>query len=58
MIEPIEFVAVIKQVSLKALISGDKSARIILETDDLKVADLGKWPGDETVSVRIERNPK
>jgi hypothetical protein len=54
----IEFIAVVKQISLKALVSGDKSARITLETEELIVSDLGKWPGDETVSVMITRNPK
>lgn len=56
--EKIEFVAQVKQVSSKALISLDKSARIILETEELGVLDIGKWPADETVSVMICRNPK
>jgi hypothetical protein len=56
--ERIEFIGVIKQVSSKALVSLDKSARIILETEDLSIMDLGKWPADETVSVVICRNPK
>jgi hypothetical protein len=56
--EKIEFVAVVKQVSSKALVSLDKSARILLETDELNVLDIGKWGADETVSVMICRNPK
>jgi hypothetical protein len=56
--EKIEFVAVVKEVKSKALISLDKSARIILETEDLNILDIGKWPADETVSVMICRNPK
>lgn len=56
--EKIEFIAVVKEVKSKALVSLDKSARIILETEDLSIMDLGKWPADETVSVTIYRNPK
>jgi hypothetical protein len=56
--DKIEFVAVVKQVSSKALVSLDKSARIILETEELGILDIGKWPADETVSVMICRNQK
>jgi hypothetical protein len=56
--EKIEFIAVVKEVKSKALVSLDKSARIILETEELGVLDVGKWPADETVSVMICRNPK
>ena len=56
--DKVEFIAVVKQVSSKALVSLDKSARIVLETDDLNVLDVGKWGADETVSVMICRNPK
>jgi predicted nucleic acid-binding protein len=56
--ENIEFIAIVKEVKAKALVSLDKSARIILETEDLSVMDLGKWPADETVSVAIFRNQK
>jgi len=56
--EKIEFVAVVKEVKSKALVSLDKSARVTLETEDLSVMDLGKWPADETVSVVIYRNLK
>ena len=56
--EKIEFVAVVKEVKSKSLISLDKSARIILETEELGILDIGKWGGDETVSVTICRNQK
>lgn len=56
--EKVEFIAVVKEVKSKALISLDKSARIILETEELGILDIGKWPADETVSVMICRNPK
>jgi len=56
--EKIEFVAIVKQVSSKSLVSLDKSARILLETGELSVLDVGKWPADETVSVTICRNQK
>jgi hypothetical protein len=56
--DKVEFIAVVKQVSSKALVSLDKSARIVLEIEDLNVLDIGKWPADETVSVTICRNPK
>ena len=54
----IEFIAQVKEVKAKALVSLDKSYRILLETEDASVLEVGKWPADETVSVRIERNPK
>jgi len=58
MIEPIQFIAVIKQVSAKSLASLDKSYRVILETEDVGALGVGAWPADETVSVHIERNAK
>ena len=39
--EKIEFIAVVKQTSSKALVWLNKSARIILETDDLNILDVG-----------------
>lgn len=54
--DAIEFVAVVKEVKAKTLVSLDKSIRMLLETEDLSVLDIGKWPADETVNVRIERN--
>lgn len=56
--EKIEFVAIVKQVISKSLVSLDKSVRILLETGDLSTLDVGKWPADETVTVTICRNPK
>ena len=56
--EKIEFIGVIKEVKSKALVSLDKSARIVIDTEDLSILDIGKWPADETVSVCIIRNPK
>jgi hypothetical protein len=56
--DKIEFVATVKEVKSKALVSLDKSARIILETEELDILDIGKWPADETVSVTICRNSK
>ena len=54
----IQFVAQIKEWRAKALVSGDKSYRILLETNESASAICGIWPGDETVSVTIERNKK
>ncbi len=56
--DKIEFIGQVKEVKSKALVSLDKSARILIETADLNVLDIGKWPADETVSVAIFRNPK
>jgi hypothetical protein len=53
-----EFQAQVKEIKSKALVSLDKSARIILETEDLETLDIGKWPADENVRVTIERIPK
>lgn len=53
-----EFIATVREVKSKALVSLDKSARIILETEGLSVMDIGKWPADETIDVMICRNPK
>ncbi len=54
----IEFIAEVKKVEAKTLISLDKAARIILETANLTILDVGKWRGDEVVKVTIERVPK
>lgn len=56
--EKIEFIGTVKEVKSKALVSLDKSARIVIDTEDLSILDVGKWPADETVSVMISRNPK
>ena len=54
----VDCVAVLKEVKAKALVSLDKSSRVMIETEDSGVMELGKWPADETVSVHIERNAK
>ncbi len=56
--EEISFVAQVKEVKSKALVSLDKSARILLETENLDILDIGKWGGDELVKVSIQRMPK
>ena len=56
--DSISFVAIVKKVEAKALVSLDKSARITLDTDNMEVVEMGKWPGDECVKVIIERMPK
>ncbi len=58
MSEPIQFKAIVKQVSARSLISLDKSYRVVLETEDVGALGVGAWPADETVSVHIERNLK
>lgn len=58
MSEPVEFVGVIREVKAKSLVSLDKSYRVILDTEDVAALEVGSWPADETVSVRIERNVK
>ena len=58
MSDPIQFTAILKQVSAKSLASLDKFYRVILETEDVAALGAGAWPADETVSVHIERNPK
>lgn len=52
----VEFIAVIKEVKAKALVSLDKSYRLTVETEDSGILEVGRWPADETVSVHIERN--
>lgn len=49
----ISFTALVKAVNIKALVSGDKSIRIILETEDLRALELGTAPADNTVTVEI-----
>ena len=56
--DEIEFIATIKEVKSKALVSLDREARIVLETGDLNVMELGRWPADETCTVKITRNQK
>jgi hypothetical protein len=54
----IKFEGIVKEIRVKALVSLDKSARILIETPDLRVLEVGTWPADETVIVVITRNPK
>lgn len=56
--EYIHFIATVKEVKSRSLVSLDREARIVLITDDLNVLDIGKWGADETVEVHITRNPK
>lgn len=49
--------ALVKQVTSKALVSGDKSFRIVLETDDPKALEAGTYAGDRTVEVEIKESP-
>jgi hypothetical protein len=54
--DELSFIAVVKEVKSKALVSLDKSVRVLLETEDVETLELGKWPADETVTVKIVRN--
>jgi len=56
--ESISFTGQVKEVKSKALVSLDKSARLTLETNNLEILDIGKWPADELVTVTVERMPK
>ena len=58
MMEKVSFVGAIKKVEAKALVSLDKSYRILIETEDDQLMEAGIWPGDEVVRVSIERIPK
>lgn len=54
----IQFIGTIREVKAKALMSLDKSYRIIIDTEEKSLLEAGGWPADETVSVTIERNVK
>lgn len=56
--EGIEFVGVVKKVESKSLVSMDKSYRILIETENGQLMEVGTWPGDETVRVTVERMAK
>lgn len=58
MAEMVEFIGIIRQVSSKALVSLDKSYRILIETENGQLMEVGTWPGDETVKVTVQRMPK
>lgn len=56
--EGIEFIGVVKKVESKSLVSLDKSYRILIETENGQLMEVGTWPGDETVRVTVQRMPK
>ncbi len=56
--EQISFIGEVKKVESKKLISLDKSYRIILESTQGQLLEIGLWPADENVKVVIERMPK
>jgi len=56
--DKVSFVGVIKKIEAKALVSLDKSYRILIETENGQLMEAGTWPGDEVVRVSIERVPK
>lgn len=49
-----EFLAEIRQVQSKKLISNDIEVKVILTTDDTSVLDLGKIASDKIVKVLIK----
>lgn len=55
--ETIKFVALIKKVEIKALVTGDKSGRLTLETlypeDVDKLAEISKWLEGEIIIVKV-----
>ncbi len=56
--EGIEFIGVVKKVESKSLVSLDKSYRILIETENGQLMNIGTWPGDETVKVTVQRMTK
>lgn len=48
------FTALVKEVRSKALVSGDKSVRILLETEDLESLKSAMLPSDASVKITIE----
>lgn len=50
----VEFDALVKNVSSKALVSGDKSFKIELVGEDGRMLECGTLPGDAMVKVTIE----
>ena len=56
--EEVNFIGVIKKVESKSLVSMDKSYRILIETENGQLMDIGKWGGDELVKVNIQRIPR
>jgi hypothetical protein len=62
MMKKVAFEALIKEVKVKSLVSGDRSARILIELDspsDELLADIiSMQRPDETVSIALVENPK
>lgn len=56
--ESIQFVGQVKEVKSKSLVSLDKSYRIIMESTQGQLLEVGLWPADENVRVTVERVPK
>ena len=50
---PITFSALVKEVRSKSLVSGDKSVRVLLETEDLKALEAAALPSDGVVQITI-----
>ena len=50
------FIAELKEVSVKRLVSGDKSTKIVLFTGEQVAAALDQIPAESTVRVTIEIN--
>jgi len=51
------FSALVKEVFIKALVSGDKSFRVVMQGDDIAMAQAGAFPADQHVKVTIELLP-
>ena len=49
-----KFIAQVKQVVSKNLVSSDKSVRVVLDTQDLSALDVADIPADTLVRVTIE----
>lgn len=49
-----QFIGIVKQVTAKSLVSGDRSFRVLLETEDVHALEAGSIPGDQVVKVTIE----
>jgi hypothetical protein len=62
MMKKVAFEALIKEVKVKSLVSGDRSARILIELDspsDELLADIISMQRPyETVSIALVENPK
>ncbi len=54
MSDPIRFEAHVKDTDVKNLVSLDKNIRIILDTNDIRGAELIHLPADNWVHVTVE----